>query len=100
VVYDKILPNPWAEHVDEGAAVEEGCDFILGLGGGSTIDSSKSIAVMAVNPGIYWDYIESGSGRGKKPKKVALPIVAITTTAGTGTEADPFTVISRTDVRE
>jgi alcohol dehydrogenase len=102
VVYDKIMPNPWAEHVDEGAAVarEEGCDFILGLGGGSTIDSSKSIAVMALNPGTYWDYIRSGSGRGKKPKRGVLPIVAVTTTAGTGTEADPWTVISKNDSRE
>ncbi len=102
VVYDKILPNPWAEHVDEGAAVarKEGCDFVLGLGGGSTIDSSKSIAVMAVNPGTYWDYIDSGSGKGEKPKQGALPIVAVTTTAGTGTEADPWTVITKNDTRE
>ncbi len=102
VVYDKILPNPWAEHVDEGAAVarKEVCDFVLGLGGGSTIDSSKSIAVMAVNPGTYWDYIDSGSGKGEKPKQGALPIVAVTTTAGTGTEADPWTVITKNDTRE
>jgi alcohol dehydrogenase len=102
VVYDKIQPNPVSEHVEEGASItkENGCDFVVGLGGGSTIDSAKSIAVMAVNPGRYWDYIARGSGGGKTPTGGALPIVAITTTAGTGTEADPWTVITRRDTNE
>jgi alcohol dehydrogenase len=102
VVYDKIKPNPVSEHVEEGASVakENGCDFVVGLGGGSTLDSSKSIAVMAVNPGKYWDYITRGSGGRKTPPNGALPIVAITTTAGTGTEADPWTVITKSDTNE
>ncbi len=102
VVYDKIQPNPVSEHVQEGASVaeENGCDFVVGLGGGSTLDSSKSIAVMAVNPGKYWDYIARGSGGGKTPPNGALPIVAITTTAGTGTESDPWTVITKSDTNE
>jgi alcohol dehydrogenase len=102
VVYDKIVPNPVSEHVEEGATVakENGCDFVVGLGGGSTLDSSKSIALMAVNPGKYWDYINGGSGGGKTPQNRALPVVAITTTAGTGTEADPWTVITKTDTNE
>jgi len=102
VVYDKIQPNPVSEHVEEGAAVakENQCDFVVGLGGGSTIDSAKSIAVMAVNPGVYWDYIHGGSGKGKTPENGALPIVAVTTTAGTGTEADPWTVITKSETNE
>src|SRR5690554_5108277 len=50
VVFDKILPNPIKSHVMEGAALakEENCDFVIGLGGGSSIDSAKSIAVMAL----------------------------------------------------
>jgi hypothetical protein len=74
VVYDKIQPNPVTEHVEEGAAVakENRCDFVLGLGGGSTLDSAKSIAVMAVNPGRYWDYITRGSGGRKTPPNGAL----------------------------
>ena len=102
VIYDKIQPNPLSEHVDEGAEIarNEKCDFVIGLGGGSSIDSSKSIAVMAKNPGKYWDYIEGGTGGGKTPVNGALPIVAITTTAGTGTEADPWTVITKSGSRE
>lgn len=97
VVYDKILPNPINEHVMEAARIcrEERCDFVIGLGGGSSIDSAKSIAVMARNEGDYWDYVGGGSGKGKPVTGGALPIVAIPTTAGTGTEADQWTVISK-----
>jgi len=102
VIYDKIQPNPLVGHVEEAAGVarKNRCDFVLGLGGGSTIDSAKSIAVMTVNPGRYWDYILAGSGGGKTPTNGALPIVAIPTTAGTGTEADPWTVITKPDTQE
>lgn len=96
VVYDKIMPNPIKEHVMEGAelARKEKCDFVIGLGGGSSIDAAKSIAVMAKNQGDYWDYVGGGSGKMQPVTEGALPIVAITTTAGTGTEADPWTVIT------
>lgn len=96
VLFDKILPNPIKQHVMEGAqlAKDNGCDFIIGLGGGSSIDSAKSIAVMATNEGDYWDYIGGGSGKAKPVPNDPLPVVAITTTAGTGTEADPWTVIT------
>jgi alcohol dehydrogenase len=99
VLFDRILPNPIKQHVTEGAALarETGCDFVIGLGGGSSIDSAKSIAVMAANPGDYWDYISGGTGRGLPVPNDPLPVVAITTTAGTGTEADPWTVITNGD---
>ncbi|PCG20588.1 iron-containing alcohol dehydrogenase [Brachyspira sp. G79] len=96
VLFDKILPNPIKDHVMEGASLakKENCDFIIGIGGGSSIDSSKSIAIMAANEGDYWDYIFGGTGKGKAIPNDPLPVVAITTTAGTGTEADPWTVIT------
>ena len=102
VLFDKILPNPIAKHVTEGAKIakDNNCDFVIGLGGGSSIDSAKSIAIMAKNSGEYWDYVEGGSGKGKEVKKGALPIVAIPTTAGTGTETDPWTVITKTETNE
>ena len=95
-IFDKIQPNPIEEHVMEGAVLAKstGCDFVIGLGGGSTIDSAKAIAVMAANDGVYWDYVSGGTGKGKPVQNAPLPIVAITTTAGTGTEADPWAVIT------
>jgi len=102
VLFDKILPNPIKSHVMEGAALarKESCDFVIGLGGGSSIDSAKSIAVMAKNPGDYWDYVSGGTGKAMPAANGALPIVAITTTAGTGTEADPWTVITKEETNE
>jgi len=101
-VFNKIQPNPIKTHVMEGAAIarQNGCDFVIGLGGGSSIDSAKSIAVMATNPGDYWDYIFGGSGKEKAVPNDPLPVVAITTTAGTGTESDPWTVITKEETNE
>ncbi len=101
IVYDKILPNPIKKHVMDAAAIcrEQGCDFVIGLGGGSTIDSAKAIAVMACNDGDFWNYVNGGTGKGRSISK-ALPIVAIPTTAGTGTEADPWAVITNEEKQE
>lgn len=102
VLFDKILPNPVLRHVMEGAALakEKGCDFVIGLGGGSSMDAAKAIAVMATNPGDYWDY--NGGKTGKNLPLVCdpLPIVAITTTAGTGSEVDPTAVTTKEETNE
>ena len=102
VLFDKIQANPTLEQVMQGAQVarENGCDFIVALGGGSVIDAGKAIAIMVRNPGNYWDYILSGSGKGKPVTEPVLPIVAITTTAGTGTEADPWAVVTNEAANE
>lgn len=95
-VYRDVQPNPTIENVRECAAIarEQECTFVVGLGGGSSIDTAKAAAVMATNDGDWWDYVYGGSGKGQKIKNQPLPIVAITTTAGTGTEADPWTVVT------
>lgn len=102
IVYDKIKPNPESDMVDEAATIcrDNDVDFVVGLGGGSTIDSAKAIATMAANSGSYWDYMQSGTGGGCTPENEPLPIVAIPTTAGTGTEADPWTVITKSGSAE
>lgn len=86
VVFDKIQPNPLKDTVMEGGlfARKKGCDFIVALGGGSVMDASKGIAVMATNEGDLWDYIKSGTGKGKEIENMPLPIVAITTTGRNG----------------
>jgi alcohol dehydrogenase len=103
VIYDRILPNPVLEHINEGGelAVREGCDFVIGLGGGSSIDSAKAIAVKAANPERdFWDYAAGSTGGGQRPERDPLPIVAVTTTAGTGSEADAWAVITKTETKE
>jgi alcohol dehydrogenase len=102
VVFDKVVANPLRSTVMAGGAFarENGCDFIVALGGGSCIDAAKAIAVMATNDGDYWDYIPSGSGKGKTIENKPLPIVAITTTAGTGSETDPGTVVTNEEKHE
>ncbi len=101
IIYDKILPNPLDTEVNEAAEIakKENIDFIIGLGGGSTIDSAKAIAITAKGDLPFWEYVHGGTGGGKIPKE-ALPLIAIPTTSGTGTEADPFAVVSKEGAKE
>lgn len=96
VLFDQIEPNPLRSTVMAGAEVARAnkCDFIVALGGGSVMDASKGIATSATNDGDLWDYVLFGSGKAKPIENRPLPIVAITTTAGTGSEADAGAVIT------
>ncbi len=102
LLFDQVHPNPTLTNVNDGGRIarEQGCDFIIGLGGGSAIDCAKAIAVSATNPQDFWDFIGSGTGKGMTPENAPLPIVAVTTTAGTGTEVDIFAVISKKETDE
>ena len=99
LVFDKVQPNPISDHVDEAAkiAIEQNVEFIIGLGGGSAIDSAKAIAIAAAMKDSFWNYTNAGGN--KKPDR-ALPVIAIPTTHGTGTEADPFAVITNPRTKE
>lgn len=81
------LPGePTLEVVRNGvSAARDGCDFVIGIGGGSAMDAAKAIAVLATNSGEPLDYLEV-IGKGKAFESPSLPIVAIPTTAGTGSE--------------
>lgn len=102
VVFNGIMANPLKSTVMEGAACakKNGCDFIAALGGGSVMDASKAIAAMATNEGDLWDYVSGGTGKEKALVHEPLPIVAITTTAGTGSEVDQYGVISNDETNE
>ncbi len=102
VIFDRVEPNPLRSTVMAGAeaARDHKCDFIVALGGGSVMDASKGIATSATNEGDLWDYIMFGSGKGKPIVNRPLPIVAITTTAGTGSEADSGAVITHETLNE
>lgn len=92
-VFDGAVTEPTIDIVELGLkAYREGeCDFLLAVGGGSVIDAAKAIAVMATNTAPITDY----QGIGKIPKAGAT-VVAIPTTAGTGSEVTPFTIITDT----
>ncbi len=102
VVFDGIMENPVKEAVMAGAecARDNGCDFILALGGGAVLDSSKAISAMATNDGDLWDYVVGGTGKGKPLANKGLPIVTIPTSSGTGSEINCWGVISNLETKE
>lgn len=102
VVFDKVEANPLRSTVMAGAdcAKANVCDFVVALGGGSVMDAAKAIASMAVNDGDIWDYINGGTGGGKTLANKALPLICVTTTAGTGSEADQWGVITNDATNE
>jgi choline dehydrogenase len=92
VVFDGVRPNPDIELVDEGANVyaDSGCDGLVGIGGGSSIDTAKSIGVVAGHGGSILDY-----EYGRTPISRRVPaLVAVPTTAGTGSEVTLWAVIT------
>lgn len=101
-VFDGVAPNPTVVNSEAGAKAARECnaDFLVALGGGSVMDCSKAIALLATNDGELWDYISIGTGKGKPITNRPLPIVAITTTAGTGSETDGCGVITKEDTNE
>lgn len=90
VIFDGITGEPTDTMIENGVEMlkSSGCDFIIGIGGGSPLDSAKAIAAMAVNEGSIADY------NGKEITGEILPLAAIPTTAGTGSETTKFTVIT------
>jgi alcohol dehydrogenase len=91
VVFDGVRANPRTEDVDTAAAQarEMGVDFIVGLGGGSAIDTAKCIALAAANEGPFWESMMDSAWT----KSSALPLIAIPTTSGTGTEGNCVAVM-------
>lgn len=102
VLFDEIRPNPTRDNVMDASrkARENGCDFVVALGGGSVMDAGKCIALMMVNDGDLWDYAFSAKGGHKPFGHPSAPLVAITTSAGTGSEVDMFSVISNDELEE
>ncbi|EDS77732.1 iron-containing alcohol dehydrogenase [Clostridium massiliodielmoense] len=92
VIYDKVNSEPTDVMVDKGIEIynAEQCDFLIAVGGGSPIDTMKAIGAMITNPGKISDYM------GKIIENCPPPLVAVPTTAGTGSEATQFTIISDT----
>ena len=102
VIYEGVTPDPVSASVDEAVSIlkAEKCDAVIGVGGGSVMDATKIMAMMATNEGDLWDYVQGGTGKGKTPANAPLPNVCITTTAGTGSEADAWGVVTNEQTKE
>lgn len=97
ILFDEIGPNPKLTDCMAAAekAIAAGVDFVLGIGGGSALDASKCIAVLAANPGLTQAQLYAFDWA-----KVPLKIVAVGTTAGTGSEVTKVAVITTPDGRK
>jgi alcohol dehydrogenase len=93
-IFDEVQPNPTVGNVNAGLARLKalGADCIFSLGGGSSHDCAKGIAILATNGGKIEDY--EGLDKSSKPQ---LPLVAVNTTAGTASEMTRFTIITDED---
>lgn len=91
VLYDKVRPDPAADIIDAGAELcrQEACDCVIALGGGSSIDVGKGVNILRHNPGNILDY-----ATGEKPLKASPGLIAIPTTAGTGSELSHGLIIT------
>ena len=88
-IFNKIEENPTYDEVSKAAffAESEGCDFVIGIGGGSPMDSAKVVAALLKNS-LDMNILN------KKGEVLALPVVLIPTTAGTGSEVTPYAILS------
>lgn len=95
-IFDEVEPNPRNTTVERGGEVARNIkpDLVIGLGGGSVLDAAKAVALLATNPGRIEEY----EGR-ERYKKAPLPVLAVPTTCGTGSEVTWVSVITHTERR-
>jgi alcohol dehydrogenase class IV len=93
-----VIANPTTDCITAGAemALSHQADVVVGLGGGSSMDAAKAIAVEATHEGTCWDYLFF---REAAPSEKTLPVVAITTTSGTGSQVTQVAVVTNTEER-
>lgn len=96
-----IVPNPRAATCDTAAelAIRQKCDLVIAVGGGSTIDAAKAVALVAKHGGKAWDYTAREGYDHLDPRTPGIPLIAIPTSAGTGAEVTPFAVLSNQELK-
>lgn len=101
ILYDRVEPNPTDQMVNEASAivVENKIDYIVGLGGGSALDTAKAVSIVSSNEGYAWDYVNYPEGPRLIPY-LNRPVICIPTTAGTGSEVNRYSVISNPKRKE
>jgi len=97
--FDGVIPNPTVEVVTSGSELASRfrAEFVIGLGGGSSIDTAKAIAVEATHNGSCWDYLFF---RENQPTEKTLPVIAIPTTSGTGSHVTQVAVVTNPSERK
>jgi alcohol dehydrogenase class IV len=97
--FDQVQPNPTTENIAAGAEItkQHNAEVIIGLGGGSSMDTAKAIAVEATHEGSCWDYLFF---RDTQPTEKTLPVIAISTTSGTGSQVTQVAVVTNTKERK
>ena len=95
VIFSEVEPDPPIELIESASRVytDNGCDGILGLGGGSSMDTAKAVGLRVTHGGEMREY-EGIVGGGAKIKPILPPIICIPTTSGTGSEVNPCAVIT------
>jgi alcohol dehydrogenase class IV len=98
VQFDGVIPNPTTDVVTAGAnlAKQFKAQLVIGIGGGSSMDTAKAVAVEASHSGTAWDYLHYTDG----PTEKTLPVIAVGTTAGTGSQTTPCAVITNPTKKE
>ena len=96
LVYDQVVPNPDAASVDAATGIfrESKADLIVGVGGGSSLDTAKAIRLAAGGGGQIAEYALLLGDQVRQPGRLMVPMIAIPTTAGTGSEVTPWGVIT------
>lgn len=97
--FDGVVPNPTTDSITAGSqvAVSFKADVVLGVGGGSSMDSAKAIAVEATHQGSSWDYRWCSD---TQPTEKTLPVIAVSTTSGTGSQVTQVAVITNRQLRD
>ena len=97
--YPDVTPNPLHTQIDTGAQIarKAKCDMVIGIGGGSAIDAAKGIAIVLGHNRPIWDFCAGGPA---EITEKTYPIIAVTTTSGTGSEGTQWSVITNPDTRE
>lgn len=100
-VFDEVAVEPTDESIDKAAAFARGgsWDGLVALGGGSAIDTAKAVNLLVTQDGTLMDFIAPPIGGGRVPDRPLLPLIAVPTTAGTGSEATTICVVDLLSMR-
>ena len=103
IVFDRISENPPVDEIAEArdVGISKGCDFVIGLGGGSPMDAAKAVSILLFQSNKDLDYLYQSPAfqdTDKDGQTLSFPVICIPTTCGTGSEATGVSVLSRPDL--